>query len=422
MTPPSAPTSASEQLARALEPVVGPVEITDLQRLSGGASRETWSFGAAGRSLILRRDPPGRPGLPGSMKLEADAMRACHQAGLRVPAIVLDDDGATLGTAGLVMSAVPGETLARRILRDDEFAHARGVLVGQLGEFLAGLHAIDPAEVPGAAEVDELARYWTSYGVVPDRSPTFEKAQAWLEANRPPRTATTLVHGDLRMGNVIVDGDGLAAVIDWELVHVGDPVEDLAWLCVKAWRFGAPLEVGGVGTVDQLIAAYEGAGGRPVDRAAFHWWLVQKTLQWGIGCMGQAWAHLSGAVRSHELAAIGRRAAEQEWDLIELLAPEAWAAARAAPPPTVRPDEADGFGRPTARELLEAVRGYLTEDVMPGTSGRLSFHARVAANMLAIVERELAQETPAHTGDDWGSLAMAVRDKLAVANPRHLAS
>jgi len=67
------------------------------------------------------------------------------------------------------------------------------------------------------------------------------------------------------------------------------------------------------------------------------------------------------------------------------------------------------------------VRGYLTEDVMPGTSGRLSFHARVAANMLAIVERELAQAPVAHTGTDWSSLAMAVRDRLAVANPRHLA-
>src|SRR5213075_2694221 len=138
--------------------------------------------------------------------------------------------------------------------------HARAVLVTQLATFLAGLHAIDPAEVPTAVEVDELARYWTSYETVPDRSPTFEKTHAWLEANRPARTATTLVHGDLRMGNVIVDADGLTAAIDWELVHVGDPIEDLAWLCVKAWRFGTPLEVGGLGTIDELIAAYEDAG------------------------------------------------------------------------------------------------------------------------------------------------------------------
>ncbi|MBV9936501.1 MAG: phosphotransferase family protein [Actinobacteria bacterium] len=409
-------------MASLLEPVLGPVAIDNLQRLSGGASRETWSFEAGGRPLILRRDPPGRPGLPGSMRLEADAMRACHRAGLAVPEVLVDDDGSVLGTAGLVMTRVPGETLARRILRDDEFASARGVLVDDLGRFLAGLHAIDVRDLPGAHDVDSLAQYWSSYELIADTSPTFEKTYDWLIANRPERTATTIVHGDLRMGNVIVDTRGLAAAIDWELVHLGDPLEDLGWLCVKAWRFGAPLEVGGVGTIDQLVAAYEGAGGRPVDRDALHWWLVQKTLQWGIGCMGQASVHLMGAVRSHELAAIGRRVAEQEWDLIELLAPDEWNTARAAPLPASLPDEPGLFGRPTAREILDAVRGYLTEDVMPGTSGRLSFHARVAANMLAIVERELAQDTPPHAGDDWASLAMAVRDKLAVANPKHLST
>jgi aminoglycoside phosphotransferase (APT) family kinase protein len=355
------------------------------------------------------------------MRLEADAMRACRRAGLAVPEVLVDDDGSRLCTAGLVMSHVPGETLARRILRDDEFARAREVLVGDLGRFLAGLHAIDPAEVPGAHDVDSLAQYWEAYERVDDTSATFEKAYAWLLANRPARRATTLVHGDLRLGNVIVDEQGLAAAIDWELVHVGDPLEDLGWLCVKAWRFGAPLEVGGVGTIDQLVVAYEDAGGRTVDRDALHWSLVAKTLQWGIGCMGQAAAHLTGAVWSHELAAIGRRVAEQEWDLIELLAPDEWAARRAEPLPEPIPDAAGAYGRPTARELLEAVRGFLSDDVVPGTTGRLSFHARVAANMIAIVERELAQPPNEVAGDDWAAVSVAVRDKLAVANPKHLA-
>ena len=428
MTRPLAPPSASEpaeQLRATLEPVLGPVTVDGLRRLSGGASRETWAFSVDGDELILRRDPPGRPGIAGSMRLEADSMRACHRAGLPVPEVLVDDDGTRLGTAGLVMTAVPGETLARRILRDDAYAAARAGLLVELAAFLAGLHALDPAEVPGLHEVDSMAQYWASYQVVDDVSPTFEKAYAWLAANRPARTATTIVHGDLRMGNVIVGTDGLHAVIDWELVHAGDPLEDLGWLCVKAWRFGEPLEVGGLGTIDELVDAYERAGGRPVDRDALHWWLVQKTLQWGIGCMGQAHVHLSGAVRSHELAAIGRRVAEQEWDLVELLAPDEWAAARAEPPPAPLPDLAGLHGRPTARELLDAVRGYLTEDVMPNTTGQLSFHARVAANMLAIVERELAQPPREHRGDDdgddWASLAGAVRDKLAVANPKHLA-
>jgi aminoglycoside phosphotransferase (APT) family kinase protein len=417
----SSPEVVQERVALVLEPALGAVEVHDLTRLTGGASRETWALRADDHELILRRDPPGRPGTPGSMRLEADVMRACHRAGLRVPDVVADDDGTALGTAGLVMRRVAGETLPRRILRDDRFAGARPALVAQIGEFLAGLHAIDPGEVPGAAVVDSLALYWDSYQVVEDRSPVFERAYAWLQDARPEPAATVIVHGDLRLGNVIVDDQGLAAVIDWELVHLGDPLEDLAWACVKAWRFGAPLEVGGLGTIDELVGAYEGAGGRPVDRAALHWWLVEKTLQWGIGCMGQAHVHLSGAVRSHELAAIGRRVAEQEWDLVELLAPDEWSAAGAEPPADPLPDQAGPNGRPTARELLDAVRQFLVDDVVPGTPGHLSYQARVAANMVAIVERELAQAPPSPAGDDWAALARSTRDKLAVANPKHLA-
>jgi aminoglycoside phosphotransferase (APT) family kinase protein len=384
------------------------------------------------------------------MALEADAMRACRRAGLPVPEVLVDDDGSSLGTAGLVMARVPGETLARRILRDDEFATARQVLAEQLGRFLAGLHAIDPGEVPGLEPADSLAQYWTAYETLDDVSPAFEAAYRWLDAHRPPPAGQVVVHGDLRMGNVIVGEDGLRAAIDWELVHLGDPIEDLGWLCVKAWRFGAPLPVGGVGTVEQLIGAYEDESGTRVDRDSFHWWLVQKTLQWGIGCMGQAAVHLLGAVRSVELAAIGRRVAEQEWDLVELLAPEAWVTARAQP--AAEPGDEPGLhGRPTAAELLDAARGFLTDTVMGATRGHVSFHTRVAANVLGIVERQLvlgpAQEARFRDGlrrlgassaselcrairgggldhrqdDLWTFVASSVRDRLAVANPKHLA-
>ncbi|MGH9234402.1 MAG: phosphotransferase family protein [Acidimicrobiales bacterium] len=464
MASPSAPASASEGLARLLAPVLGaPVEIDGLTRLSGGASRETWAFTARApghepRELIMRRDPAGRPGPPGSMAREAHAMRAAGAAGLPVPEVLADDDGTELGTAGLVMARVPGETIARRILRDDEFAPARAVLAGELGAFLAGLHALDPAEVPGLAEPDPLAEYWDAYLAVDDVSPTFEAARRWLVAHRPEPAGRVVVHGDLRLGNVIVGPEGLRAAIDWELVHRGDPMEDLGWLCVKAWRFGAPLPAAGVGTVDQLLAAYERVSARAVDRAAFHWWLVQKTLTWGIMCMGQAAVHLTGAVRSVELAAIGRRVAEQEWDLLELLAPEAWAAARAEAPVEAGDDSPGGeaaggpglYGRPTAGELVEALGEFLSGPVMEATGGHVRFHARVAANVAGIVGRQLAlgpvhearyraglaalgaPSTPAlcaaiRAGDhDAGTdalhafLATSVRDRLAVANPRHL--
>ena len=355
------------------------------------------------------------------MKLEADAMRACQRAGLRVPEVLLQDDGEVLGTSGLVMRRVAGETIPRRILRDDEYAEARGRLVGDLGVFLAGLHALDPTEVPGVEDRDVLGQLWVSYERLDDRSRTFEKAYEWLVDNEPARSATTLVHGDLRLGNLIVGPKGLEAVIDWEVVHLGDPLEDLAWLCLKAWRFGGPFEVAGLGTLDELIDSYEGAGGIGVDRDALRWWLVNRTLMWGIGCMAQAGFHLSGAVRSIDLAAVGRRAAEQEWDLVELLAPDAARAALTAPLPPERADDPSRYGRPTARELLEAVREFLADDLAAITDPGIAYRARVAASIVSVVERELAQEAADHEGDTWEALALTVRDRLAVASPRHLA-
>jgi aminoglycoside phosphotransferase (APT) family kinase protein len=420
MTSPSAPPSVSDGLAAALAPVLGaPVDVTELRKLTGGASRETWSFTAGGEELILRRDPPQRPGHPDAMRNEADVMRACTRAGLRAPEVLLDDDGTLLGTTGLVMRRVPGETIARRILRDDDYAAARPVLVRQLGEFLAGLHALDPAEVPGTETPDPMA-IWDKYQRLDQRSAVFDRTHDWLLAHRPPHTADALIHGDLRMGNVIVDHHGLAAVIDWELIHRGDPHEDLAWLCLKAWRFGLPHEVGGLGSIDELIAAYEAAGGRTIDRETLRWWLVAKTFTWGVGCMLQADTHLSGKVRSVDLAAVGRRTAEQEWDLVELLAPEACAAAIAAPPVPILSDDDERYGRPTARELLDTVREFLTERIAPEADRGLAYETRVAANILGIVERELAQEPIDREGDDWETLALVVRDRLVVASPKHL--
>ncbi len=130
-----------------------------------------------------------------------------------------------------------------------------------------------------------------------------------------------LVHGDFRMGNLIVDDSGLAAVLDWELTHIGEAYEDLAWLCIRAWRFGAPetLGAGGLGSVEAFLRAYEEASGTAVDREAFRWWLTVATLRWGVICRHQAERHLSGETRSVELAAIGRRVSETEWDLLDLL-------------------------------------------------------------------------------------------------------
>ena len=247
------------------------------------------------------------------MDMEARLFRAAAAAGVPVPESVVAEPSL------IVMERIDGETIPRKILRDDEFAAARPKLAGQCGSILAKLHSIPTSDVAGLEQADQVKQFREVLDALGEPHPTFELAFRWLEANRPPPTRTAIVHGDFRNGNLIVGADGVRAVLDWELAHLGDPLEDLGWLCVKAWRFGMAQPVGGFGDYDELIAAYEAGGAGPVDRDALRWWEVLGTLKWGIMCIMQAVTHTSGAVRSVELAAIGRRVCEQEWDLLALL-------------------------------------------------------------------------------------------------------
>ena len=215
-------------------------------------------------------------------------------------------------------------------------------------------------------------------------------ACAGSTAHRPPAGPRVTVHGDFRIGNLLVGPDGLRGVLDWELAHAGDPAEDIGWLCAPAWRFGGTGEVGGFGALARAPRRLRRGGRRGRRRPArVHWWQVYATVKWATICALQASAHLSGATRSVELAAIGRRVCESEWDLFALLG--------VAPPPADRPDEAGGgrpdvppFGRPTAAELVEAVREYLEATSMERSRGRRAgSRPGWRATRSAIVEREL---------------------------------
>jgi aminoglycoside phosphotransferase (APT) family kinase protein len=267
------------------------------------------------RQLVLRRDRPGGM-TAGSPAPEEALLRAAAAAGVPVPAIVAGGDGY------LVTEHVEGETIARRILRDDVYAPARAVLAAQCGDALARIHSIPASSVAGLRGGDQVAMFRDVLDSTGQPHPAFELAFRWLEANRPSPTpgGDRVVHGDFRNGNLIVGPDGLRAVLDWELAHLGDPMEDLGWLCVKAWRFGVPSKlVGGFGDLDDLLSAYSSASGLDVDPEVVRWWEILGTLKWGIMCIVQAFTHLSGAARSVELAAVGRRVCENEWDLLELL-------------------------------------------------------------------------------------------------------
>lgn len=301
----------SEQLVELLPDAA---EVRELKRLTGGASRETWSFDAlidgAWRPLVLRRDRAGR----GPMTLEALAFGAAARVGVPEPEIVARDD------EFLIMERVEGETIARRILRDDEFAAVRPRLAEQCGEILARIHSIPPDAIPNLDARDPLADTEAMIHAFEDRSPALELGLAWLRSNRPELGDEVVLHGDFRLGNLIIGADGVRAVLDWELVHRGDPFQDLGYLCVRAWRFGGTYPVGGFGTYEDLFRSYERVSGRPVDQDKVRWWEVFGTVWWGGGCMLQAWRHLSGSERSVELAAIGRRVWEQEYDVLLALA------------------------------------------------------------------------------------------------------
>jgi aminoglycoside phosphotransferase (APT) family kinase protein len=326
--------SLQDSLAAVLGPILrGEVAIDNLRALTGGASRTTWAFEAVTpderRSLILRIGPPDD--VHAGMELEARAQAAAAAAGAPVPHILIADDSpAALGNPFLICDEIEGETIVRRIQRtldEDGGAAARSLLLSQCAQALAAIHRADP-NLPGLTHVDQLDEWRERLDAMKDTTATFEWAFRWLAARRPAPSPPVLVHGDYRMGNLIVDGSTLAAVLDWELVQNGEIYEDLAWFCIRAWRFGAPAHraAGGLGSIEDFLHAYEQAGGTTVDRGAFHWWLVLATLRWGVICRYQAERHLSGQTRSVELAAIGRRVCETEWDLLSLLdkgAPEA---------------------------------------------------------------------------------------------------
>jgi aminoglycoside phosphotransferase (APT) family kinase protein len=317
---------ATDDLIHGLRVVLSADEITDVTRMSGGASRDTFRFRADGRDLVVQRQRSGAADaaegetVERDMAVEAAVVRAAHRAGVAVAEVVAaSTDVSILGAPFLILEALDGETIARKILRDDDFVRARGQLVEQCARSLARLHTIDPGEVTGLVAVDQVTRYRELLDLLGQPHPTFELALRWLEDHRPPAATAVIVHGDFRLGNLIVDHDGLRAVIDWELAHIGDPAEDLGWFCVKAWRFGAALPVAGVGEYDELLGAYVAAGGVGVDRATLRWWEVLGTLKWGIMCIMQTSAHLTGRAKSHELAAIGRRVCENEHDLFLVL-------------------------------------------------------------------------------------------------------
>ena len=294
---------------------------TALTRLTGGASLELWAFAVGDAGYVLRRSPETR--LFGDMatlnlSTEAAVVKAAGAAGVPAAEVVhvLAPEDA-LGS-GFVATRMPGEAMGRRIVRDPTFDAVRPVLARRCGEVLARIHAVDPHSLPPlpsrdpAAAVDKLRDQLATYG---EPRPVFEAALVWLRARCPPEETPRLVHGDFRTGNFLLTPGGLSAVLDWEGAHLGDPMEDLGWLCMPVWRFGRlDRPVGGFGSRADLFDGYA----TPVDPARVRWWEVYGMLRWGLTCMAMAHAFLGGD-RGIERGAVGRRASEAELELMHAM-------------------------------------------------------------------------------------------------------
>ena len=328
MTTDAGPESLDpERVASILSPVLGgAVEVAETRRLSAGASRLSWSVdiraGAAPRRLVLQRER-GKGLGRGKMLREAALLRAAAAAGVPVPAVVAaDDDAAALGGAYLVTERIEGETIPRRILRDPALARARAGFAAQCGRILSRIHAIPLGclpDLPRPDPIDAIAEMLDNTG---QSRPAFEIGLAWLREHPPRQRPATLVHGDFRNGNFVVGPDGIRAVLDWELAYAGNPMQDLGWLCARPWRWGASPPVGGIGRIDELLAAYSPAGG-PVSAGELFWWKLLSSLRWGVICLEQARVHLSGEQRSVELAVLGRLSSEMEYDVLRMVR-DAW--------------------------------------------------------------------------------------------------
>jgi aminoglycoside phosphotransferase (APT) family kinase protein len=396
-------------------------EVHTIRRLSGGASRITSAVDmrtADGlpRALILQQDRGGLGAVAQRVPTEASLLDAARAHGVPVPHIVAAGARDGLPRGWLVVERLDGESIPRKILRDEEFAGARQRLTTQLARALAAIHRIDPTDIVGLAPSDPLAQPLEFLDAMNVHRPVLELAARWLALHQPRATEHVLVHGDFRLGNFLVDRDGLCAVLDWELAHVGVAGEDVGWLCARAWRFDGPGRVGGFGDLNDFLTEYEEASGRTITPSDVEWWEAYALLKWAVICRLQAETHLSGVSRSVELATIGRRVCESEWDLLCLLGMATMDASTSAFSSTEVAADGD-FGRPTSLELIEAVREMLDNELTNASPSRTKFSTRVARNALAIVEREIQFGSQAVVNHDHAlaALGYATDEELAQA-------
>lgn len=371
--------------------------LDEVRALTAGASQQmyriTLTTASGEQRLALRRGHPGlaQDDTVGGITLatEAQLLTLAGTVDVPVPAVehVLTPED-NLGE-GFLMAWLEGETLGQRITHSPDLADCRQGLAHQCGEILGRIHSIDwqaaqlDQTLPTVSPEQLVDQTWQWYRDLNVPQPMIDYTWRWLRDHLPEQWTPSLVHGDFRNGNLMVGPDGVRAVLDWELAQIGDPLRDLGWLCVNSWRFGrTDLPVGGFGSVEDLLAGYTATSGHTVDPDALKFWQVFGSFWWSCATLHMASTWRSGETPSLERPVIGRRSSEAQMDCVNLLIPG----------PVELPcpvDAAAGTQLPMPAELLRGVVSFLAEDVAGELRGKDRFLARVGANSLGIVEREL---------------------------------
>lgn len=374
--------------------------ISDLKRLTGGASAATWSFNYGNRALILRqraKDPTDKPkDLPDleavSLRTEATLITLAAKHGVKVPQIHADTAPESLLGEAVLMDAVAGEALPQKLFKDPKHETSLEGLMEECAVSLAKIHGIpyhtlkvDLKTRTPAQALEELKDQSKLYG---QSSAVLASALNWMETNCPAPQSPVLLHGDFRMGNLLIDENGLSAVLDWELSYIGDPEADVSYFCAPPWRFGRYKQpAGGLGEMADLIAAYEKSAGRKLDPNRFLWWRMHASVNWCLICMFMAGVWRTGAERELERIVIGTRVSESEVDIL-LFFDEIFGFEDRFNLTYLKTESASGKAETKPEELTQALSEWLTNDIIPNATGREGFKARVARNAIGMLQRQ----------------------------------
>ncbi|MDO9500826.1 phosphotransferase family protein [Falsiroseomonas sp.] len=304
------------------------LRITALTRLSGGAIQQNWALDVevlgTPQRWVLRTDAPAVLAVSHTRPQEFALLRAAREAGVTVPQpLYLCEDAAVLGRPFFVMARIEGIAAPHRVVKDATLGGGREACVAALGRELARIHAIRPpradlaflGDPPADAALAAIASLRGRLDAAGTPRPVLEWGLRALERKAPAPVPPVLCHNDFRTGNIMLNAQGVAAVLDWEFAGWGDPHADLGWFCAKCWRFGqVAQEAGGIGSRAAFLAGY----GLPVDSARLPWWELLATIRWAVIAADQAARHLSGQERSLELALTGHMVPELEWDVLAM--------------------------------------------------------------------------------------------------------